>query len=87
MENNINQELNQHELMESADKEVVDVGVVKEAFEKLKEEVGKVLIGQEQYLEKCFISLLVGGHVLIEGVPGVAKTLLAKTLSNALDLQ
>ena len=49
-------------------------------------EVGKVVVGQEGTLSGLVTALLVGGHVLLEGVPGVAKTLLAKALAASLDL-
>jgi len=52
----------------------------------IREEVGKVVVGQEGTLSGLVTALLVGGHVLLEGVPGVAKTLLAKALAAALDL-
>jgi len=54
--------------------------------DKLFQEISKVIIGQSEIVEHLFISLLCRGHVLLEGVPGLAKTLLIKTLSNALDL-
>ncbi|HET6611299.1 MAG TPA: AAA family ATPase [Kofleriaceae bacterium] len=47
-------------------------------------EVGKVIVGQEAMIERIFITLLAGGHCLIEGVPGLAKTLAVKTLAAAL---
>ena len=50
------------------------------------QEISKVIIGQSEIVEHLFISLLCRGHVLLEGVPGLAKTLLIKTLSNAMDL-
>ena len=50
------------------------------------QEIAKVIIGQSEIVEHLFISLLCRGHVLLEGVPGLAKTLLIKTLSNAMDL-
>jgi MoxR-like ATPase len=53
----------------------------------VRDEVGKVVVGQEGVLSGVIASLLVNGHVLLEGVPGVAKTLLAKTLAAALDLR
>jgi MoxR-like ATPase len=53
----------------------------------LREEVGKVVVGQEGTLSGLVTALLVGGHVLLEGVPGVAKTLIAKALAAALDLE
>jgi MoxR-like ATPase len=48
-------------------------------------EVGKVIIGQRYMVERLLIGLLTGGHVLLEGVPGLAKTLTVKTLSDTLD--
>jgi MoxR-like ATPase len=59
----------------------------REAMLAVREEVAKVIVGQEGVLSGLVAALLVGGHVLLEGVPGVAKTLLVKTLSAALDLE
>ncbi len=53
----------------------------------VREEVGKVIVGQQGVLSGVISALLVNGHVLLEGVPGVAKTLLAKSLAAAFDLQ
>ena len=53
----------------------------------VREEVAKVVVGQDGTLSGLVAALLVGGHVLLEGVPGVAKTLLVKALSATLDLQ
>src|SRR5947208_761955 len=50
-------------------------------------EVGKVIIGQKYMVERILIGLLTGGHVLLEGVPGLAKTLTVKTLSDALGMR
>jgi len=55
--------------------------------ESLFDEIGKIIIGQQDIIEHLFISLLCRGHVLLEGVPGLAKTLLIKTLSDALELK
>jgi len=54
--------------------------------DKLFQEISKVIIGQKEIVEHLFMSLLCRGHVLLEGVPGLAKTLLIKTLSDAMDL-
>ena len=54
-----------------------------ERFSALKSEVGKVLVGQDDMLHKLLLGFLAGGHVLLEGVPGLAKTLVIKTLSDA----
>jgi MoxR-like ATPase len=53
----------------------------------LRGEVGKVIVGQEGVLSGLVAALLLSGHVLLEGVPGVAKTLLVKTVAAALDLE
>jgi MoxR-like ATPase len=52
----------------------------------LKNEIRKVIVGQEHVLDEVLITLLAGGHGLLEGVPGLAKTLLVRTLSQAIDL-
>ena len=53
----------------------------------LKTEVGRVIVGMDAVVENTLIALLAGGHVLLEGVPGLGKTLLVRTLSDALDLK
>ncbi len=53
----------------------------------LKREVGKVIVGQEELVEKMLVALLADGHILIEGVPGLAKTLAVKTLAQAIHAQ
>lgn len=60
---------------------------LKENFEATKKEIGKVIIGQERVIEELLISLLSRGHCLLVGVPGLAKTLLIKTLAQVLDLK
>ncbi|MCC9135797.1 AAA family ATPase [Pontibacter silvestris] len=52
----------------------------------LKQEIQKVIVGQEEVLDEVLITLLAGGHGLLEGVPGLAKTLLVRTLSSAMEL-
>lgn len=52
----------------------------------LKSEIQKVIVGQDAILEEMIIALLAGGHCLLEGVPGLAKTLMVRTLSQALHL-
>ncbi len=53
----------------------------------LKKEIQKVIIGQDYLIERLLVGLLSGGHLLIEGVPGLAKTLAAKTLAQAIELK
>jgi MoxR-like ATPase len=52
----------------------------------LKQEIQKVIVGQDQVLEEMIIALMAGGHCLLEGVPGLAKTLMVKSLSQAMHL-
>ncbi len=60
---------------------------LKESFLEIKREIAKVIIGQDQVVEQLLISLLARGHCLLVGVPGLAKTLLIKTLAEVLDLK
>jgi MoxR-like ATPase len=60
-----------------------DLSTLHSAVENLKEEIGKVIVGQDQMVELLLAAILADGHVLIEGVPGVAKTLTAKLLSRS----
>src|SRR5213593_221682 len=52
----------------------------------LRAEIAKVVVGQNEIVESTVIALFAGGHVLLEGVPGLGKTLLVRTLSEVLDL-
>ena len=54
-------------------------------IERIKEETGKVIVGQEVMIERLLLGLLSRGHVLLEGLPGLAKTLAIKTLASAID--
>src|SRR3979409_1540028 len=56
------------------------------AYATLRAEIGKVVVGQQDIVESTVIALFAGGHVLLEGVPGLGKTLLVRTLSEVLDL-
>ncbi len=58
---------------------------VQEAYQTIRRELAKVILGQEEVLEQVLVALLSGGHVMLEGVPGVAKTLLARALAHAVD--
>jgi MoxR-like ATPase len=53
---------------------------------RIKQELGKVIIGQHQMVDQLIVGILVNGHVLLEGVPGVAKTLTAKLIAKTLNL-
>src|SRR6476660_6543232 len=56
------------------------------AYTALRAEIGKVVVGQEDIVESTVIALFAGGHVLLEGVPGLRKTRLVRTLSEVVDL-
>lgn len=60
---------------------------LRDAFSKVRTEVGKAVVGQDAAVTGLMVALLSGGHVLLEGVPGVAKTLLVRTLSHTLKLE
>jgi MoxR-like ATPase len=68
-----------------SDRLTEDVTKFQGRFATLKAEVGKVLVGQDDMLHRLLLGLLAGGHVLLEGVPGLAKTLVVRTLASALD--
>ncbi len=57
-----------------------------QSYTALREEIGRVIVGQDAIVEGTLISLFAGGHVLLEGVPGLGKTLLVRTLGQVLDL-
>ncbi|HLK31428.1 MAG TPA: MoxR family ATPase [Puia sp.] len=63
-----------------------DLSQLQESVNRLKEEIGKVIIGQDQMIELLLAGILADGHILIEGVPGVAKTLTAKLLSKTISV-
>ena len=52
----------------------------------LKNEIQKIIVGQDEVLDEMLIALIAGGHCLLEGVPGLAKTLMVRTIAQALDL-
>jgi MoxR-like ATPase len=55
--------------------------------QKLRAEIGKAVVGQDAAVERLLVALLAGGHVLLEGMPGLAKTLLVKSLASAIGIQ
>ncbi|MGE4619984.1 MAG: MoxR family ATPase [Planctomycetota bacterium] len=63
-----------------------DLASLRDDFSRVRKEVGKILVGQDEVVETVLIALFAGGHVLLEGVPGLGKTLLVRTLSDCLDL-
>lgn len=66
-----------------------DLTIYKELVERipqLKKEIAKVIVGQESVIEEIIITLLAGGHCLLEGVPGLAKTLMVNSLSQGMEM-
>jgi len=62
------------------------VGKLSENISSIKQEIGKVIVGQADVVDQLLISLFAKGHCLLVGVPGLAKTLLIRTLSESMDL-
>lgn len=63
------------------------VGELIDKLKDLKKEISKVIVGQEEIIDQLLITFLAGGHALLEGVPGLAKTLMIRSLSEAIDLR
>ena len=63
-----------------------EIDTLTQKLSDLKKEIGKIIIGQEETVEHLLITFLAGGHALLEGVPGLAKTLMIKTLAQTIDL-
>src|SRR6188474_3924900 len=59
----------------------------RQAYSALRQEIGKVIVGHEAIVNGTLVALFAGGHVLLEGVPGLGKTLLVRSLSQVLDLK
>src|SRR5215831_16239814 len=62
----------------------MDTEALKVVLTRARQETSKVIIGQQEVVEKALIAIFTGNHALIEGVPGVAKTLLVRTLAHVL---
>lgn len=65
----------------------IDLTALKQAVTAIKSEIGKVIVGQEEVIELMITALLSNGHVLLQGVPGVAKTLVAKLFAKTTQVQ
>lgn len=63
------------------------VAQVRAAYDRLRTEIHRTIIGQDEVLEQVLIAMFCGGHVLLEGVPGLAKTLLVSTIARAMSLR
>ncbi len=64
----------------------IDFSELSQSVQSIKEEIGRVVVGQPQLIEQMIVAILANGHILVEGVPGVAKTLSAKLLAKTIDV-
>src|SRR5690606_18597772 len=64
----------------------LDLSELQQSVHKIKEEIGKVIVGQKDMIDMLIAALLAKGHALIEGVPGVAKTITAKLIAKSLSV-
>ena len=71
--------------MEENIEQRVDLTLFSEKIQELKDQIASVIVGQEQTVDLVLAAILANGHVLIEGVPGVAKTLLARLTARLID--
>ena len=71
----------------SSQNEIEQIKEFSKAIKDVRNEIGKVIIGQHQIIEELILSLFAGGHCLLIGVPGLAKTLLISTLAKAMNLK
>lgn len=64
----------------------IDFTELNQSVQGIKDEIGRVVVGQHQLIEQMIVAILANGHILVEGVPGVAKTLSAKLLAKTFDV-
>ncbi len=77
---------NQQQPVEPGDADVKAVGQLRKARERLRQEIGRVIVGQGVVLDNLLAALLCRGHALMVGVPGLGKTLMAKTIAHTLQM-
>jgi MoxR-like ATPase len=66
---------------------MMDTETFRPTFSRIEDEVAKVIVGQEDVVRHVLVAVLAGGHALLEGVPGLGKTMLVRTLADVLDLR
>lgn len=88
MENNnsLEQSQNMEQNTDLNFKNRIDLSELQRAVTDIKTEVGKVIVGQEKMIDRILVAMLANGHILLEGVPGVAKTITAKLISKTIDI-
>src|SRR3989304_2537449 len=79
--------MSEHETQSSGGSDdLAAVGQLRSAYEQIRAGLGKVMVGQDRVLEERLTALFAGGHCILEGVPGLAKTLMISTLARSLNL-
>ena len=74
-------------MTDSQDADLAGLSRLKEAHQRLRQEIASVVVGQDQVVEQLMIAIFARGHCILEGVPGLAKTLMVSTLAESLSLQ
>src|SRR4051812_35492189 len=69
-----------------AQNDLAAIRKLRDAFNDIKQQLGRVIVGQDQVIEELLIALFSRGHCILEGVPGLAKTLMISTLAKCLSL-
>jgi MoxR-like ATPase len=64
-----------------------DINVFRSNFQTISEEISRVIVGQADTINKLLVAIFAGGHILLEGVPGLGKTLLIKSVAKVLGLE
>lgn len=80
-QNNLDQNMSENNNEIDLEKTTEEIQIQSQAFRKVRQEIKKKIIGQEEFIEKLLLGLISGGHMLVEGVPGLAKTETIKSLS------
>src|SRR5262249_12411294 len=78
---------NESPLGQMAQTDIDSISKLKSAFDNIKKQLTRVIVGQDQVIEELLIALFARGHCMLEGVPGLAKTLMISTLSRCLSLE
>lgn len=84
--NSLEQSQNMEQNTDLNFKNRIDLSELQRAVTDIKTEVGKVIVGQEKMIDRILVAMLANGHILLEGVPGVAKTITAKLISKTIDI-
>ncbi|MBO4607394.1 MAG: AAA family ATPase, partial [Prevotella sp.] len=71
--------------MQESDSQRLDITAFSEKMQMVRQQIGSVIVGQTNAIDLLLTAILADGHVLLEGVPGVAKTLLARVIARLID--